>query len=146
MDQSKSLSLNKITSVKHFKYSSAAERNEWKKAYIEANDPTGYLFGEKWVEGGFEHWYRLSRTSAFKKVVPVWQEELEVKLQSIGVRALVMEAASGEKASGAAARWLASRGWIPKEDKRTKDSKRKAERAAEEIKQDFERLGLKAVK
>lgn len=133
----------KLESLRQYKYMSAEEQKFFRDAYVACGDPTGYVFAEKYVEGGYPKWKKLSKMSLLRKALASWQEILEVRLQSVGVSTLVNDAISGSKSASASAKWLASRGWIPKEDKRTKVEKDKAKKAQEEIQEDYKRLGLR---
>lgn len=125
----------KINGARAFQRANRAKKNFWKQEYLALEDPTGYAFAQAWVDGGWEIWKMLTARPEIKE----WQAELEVRLQSKGMRDM---AARGTLE---AARWLAERGWLPKEDKRTKEAKKRAEKAEEEFAADADRLGLERV-
>lgn len=80
-----------------------------KRLYLEEEDPTEYLFAEKYLLG-YQHWKRICENKALAKHVALWREELELKLRAMSVRAL-RDMAQSENGNFQAAKFLADRGW-----------------------------------
>jgi len=78
-----------------------------KKLYLAMEDPTEYEFASKYFLG-WKHWVRICENRILKNHIDEWREELEVKLRSRGVKALILSAEQGNHQS---AKWLADRGW-----------------------------------
>ena len=81
------------------------------KVYMKTADLTEYQFVMKTI-GSWKHWKRLCELKWFQPYVNSWREELEVKLRSEGIRAVIdnaMDVASGSSASSA--KWVAEKGW-----------------------------------
>jgi len=87
-----------------------------RQMYLSYEDPTEYSFALS-VLGSWDHWKRLRSQPFFREHYAAWQEELALKLQCKGVGLVAEEATSGSKSSASAAKWLAERGWIGKQDK-----------------------------
>lgn len=117
------------------------QKDFWRSKFIEYGDPQGYYFAEEFVKGGYRKWKKLQFAFYAKKEVGEWKETLEAKLQ-----AGAMIQIAKQKDSFQAQRWLAERGWAEKNDKRTKEAKKHAERVEDEVAGDMERLGLRRVK
>jgi len=100
-----------------------------RKVFLECEDPTEYVFAMQ-VFNSWEHWKKLRTQPFFKEHYASWKEELELRIQSKGVRLIALEAASGGKSSASSAKWLAERGWIGKQDK-GRPSKAKIQQAAQ---------------
>lgn len=78
-----------------------------KRLYLETEDPTEYEFAVKYL-CNWKHWQRICENKVLRKYVDEWREELEVRLRSRGVKAALIEAATG---NFQAAKWAADRGW-----------------------------------
>lgn len=78
-----------------------------KRLYLEAEDPTEYLFATTYLLG-WRHWQRLCENKALRRHIDEWRDELEVKLRSRGVMQAIKNAELG---GFQAAKWLADRGW-----------------------------------
>jgi hypothetical protein len=98
-----------------------------KRLYIEMADPTEYEFATTYLLG-WRHWQRIVENKAVKSHIDEWREELEMKLRSQGVKAIMQSAVDGNHQS---AKWLADRGW----DTRGAGRPSKAERESELKKQ-----------
>lgn len=115
-----------------------------RRLYIEAEDPTEYAFAQK-AFGSWRHWDRIRNLQWFRPHWEDWKTELDVRLRSQGVEALISEARAG---SVPAARYLAS-GEYKKAKKRgrptseevTGERKRMAAEQAD-LDEDAERIGL----
>ena len=99
-----------------------------RKRFVESNDPTGYTTAIEFL-GGYAHWENLLKSS-IKIEIEKWQNELDIKLRSIGLRNTICLA---KKGNFNAARFLAEKGW----DKRTTGRPTKAELEGR-LKQDAE--------
>ncbi len=118
-----------------------------KKIYLQIADPTEYKTAIELL-GYWDHWKKLLDCPWFMEHLDAWREELEIKLRSGAVKAMI-ETAQNEGSKGTnAAKWLADRGW--KESKRGRFSKQELERERKiaagvetSVQEDLERLGLR---
>lgn len=77
-----------------------------RKRFVESNDPTGYLISQEFL-GGYSHWDAICKSS-LRTEIEKWQDELEVKLRSIGLLNAINSAMSG---NFNASKFLAEKGW-----------------------------------
>jgi len=85
-----------------------------RRLFVACEDPTGYKFATTYLEN-FEHWLELQRSNKqLRNMIQGWQEELAVKLVSLGIGAQIEEVKANGKGAMAAARYLADEGWKPK--------------------------------
>lgn len=77
-----------------------------RKRFVEAEDPTGYIISQEFL-GGFSHWDAICKSS-MKAEIEKWQDELEVKLRSVGLMNAIKSAKAG---NFNAAKFLAEKGW-----------------------------------
>lgn len=133
--------MDKIQGAGEFKTFSRKTKDFYRQAYLDSNDPTGYLFAEEWVEDGYRKWMMLQDAFGVRAEVLEWKKTLEMKLQS----AAILSIAEQRGTSFQAAKWLADRGWQEKEDKRTKEHKKRAAEVNDHVAADMARLGLKVV-
>ena len=131
----------KIIGAHHFRTCNRDQKDFWRTRFLESNDPTGYVFAEAWIEDGYRKWREFVGAHGVKNEIQEWMDTLAVKLIASGILNIAVQRESFQ-----ASKWLADRGWMEKEDKRTKESKKKAEKAHEEIQEDMERLDLRLVK
>ena len=117
-----------------------------RELYLESNDPTEYEFAIA-AFGNWGHLQHLIKNCKwFRSHLHGWREELEVKIRSAAIRAL-METAIYEGGRGTtAAKYIAEKGWEKKRGRPSKEEveKQKKIEAAlmDEIHEDAERLGL----
>lgn len=78
-----------------------------KRFYIEEEDPTEYDFASKYLLG-WKHWQRMNANKLLRKHFDEWREELDYKLRSKGVKALLISANTGNYQ---AAKFFVDRGW-----------------------------------
>ena len=75
-----------------------------------------------------------------------WEEELEIKIRSEGIRALVHTATEEGAKGTTAARYLADKGWLSKRGRPSKEElageKKERTRIMDEITEDAKRLGI----
>lgn len=131
----------KIIGAHHFRTCNRDQKDFWRTHFIESNDPTGYIFAETWIEDGYRKWKTFVSSHGVKAEIQEWLDTLAVKLIAQGILNIATQRESFQ-----ASKWLADKGWMEKEDKRTKEAKNKTEKAHEEIQEDMARLGLKLVK
>lgn len=116
------------------------------KLYMETGDITEYRFATEHL-GGWEHWKGLAECSWMKAIVAKWRDELEVKIRSDQVRAVVDTAAGKSRESFQAQKYLldslrketGSKRGRPTKAEVTKAAKDLAEGASREA-EDFLRL------
>lgn len=99
-----------------------------RRIYITSKDPTEYEFAKQ-VFGSWEHWQKLKNSEFFKPFYSEWKEELEIVLQSEGIKALLAEVKNGGKSASTAARWLAEKGWLKTDDRGRPSNKKVKEEA-----------------
>jgi hypothetical protein len=131
----------KIKGIGDYRTAPRIQKDFWREKFLEAGEPTGYVFSEAWLEGGFREWNGFRSGYGVKNDLKEWHDTLAVKLQAQGILNIAKQRESFQ-----ASKWLADQGWLEKMDKRTKEAKKNAERAHEEIQNDMARLGLKLVK
>ena len=93
-----------------------------KKQYIEAGDPTEYIFANECLYN-WEHWQRMCRNKVISTHIDKWRDELHLSLVADGVISLMELAREGKHYQ--AAKWLADGGF--KKDERGRPSKEKIE-------------------
>lgn len=110
-----------------------------KRLYIEMEDPTEYLFAEKYLYG-WEHWLLLKNNKALYEEIERWQEELEVRVRAKGVHTLINMADKNFNA----AKWVADGQWTQKRGRPSKAEKaherKMRERAAMEAAEEAARI------
>lgn len=121
------------------------------RLYLEAADLTEYSFANTHLEN-WEHWTLLCDTLWFQPYITRWRTELELKLKSEALMALIEESKDGGKNSYNALRFIIEKGWIDKStepSRRGRPSKADIARAAAEevfssrqVDEDFKRLEL----
>ena len=77
-----------------------------RKRFVDSDDPTGYKISQEFL-GGYSHWDAICKSS-LQPEIEKWQEELEVKLRSIGLTHAINSAKTG---NFNAAKFLAEKGW-----------------------------------
>jgi hypothetical protein len=116
--------------------------SDWRKKYVEIADPTGYEAAMELL-GDWEHWLLLTKAPGFAAALKEWNEEVDVKLRSEGVKQLRKQAKL--PTGTAAAKVLAGI-----EGKKAKPKAEEPGESEKEIKRrtsdDARRLGLHAVK
>jgi hypothetical protein len=114
--------------------------SEWRQTYVDIADPTDYRAALVLI-GDWEHWqWLLSKCEAFAKHVAAWREEVYVKLASEGVAQLRKQAKTDKGA--AAARWLADKGFVPKNKGRPPKDKQHEVLDLGRVTSDLKRLGM----
>ncbi len=112
--------------------------------YIDEADPTGYSFALR-AFGSWEHFCVLRELQWFKAHFTKWEDELEVKMRSDGIKNLIEASKEGSRGVSAA-KYIAEKGW---EKKRGRPSKDEIERERkqqvlidDELQADAQRIGL----
>src|SRR5688500_10457046 len=75
-----------------------------RRLYMETSDPTEYQFASKYLYS-WDHWQRLLKSNLIAEEIEKWRMELEVKLRSDAVKAIL--AAEGFQAL----KWAADGNW-----------------------------------
>lgn len=103
-----------------------------KRLYLESLDPTEARFVEVAFDGNRRQWERIK---ASKSIAPFfikgsgrelawheeWARELEIKLRSKGIRAIIKEVEEDGRSAYSAAKWLAEGNWKPQRGRPSKD-------------------------
>lgn len=93
------------------------------RLYIEIADPTEYRFAVSCLDG-WDHWVELSSAGWFQPYVSRWRDELDIKLRSEALSAVIsVSKNSGHNAHFQANRYLLEGGWKPEDKKRGRPSK-----------------------
>jgi hypothetical protein len=98
-----------------------------KRLYLEHEDVTEYDFATTYLIS-WQHWQRLCNNKQVRKHIDEWRLELELKLRSAGLKAII-ESALDEDGGFQAQKYLADKGWEknsagrPKKDTSEHDAK-----------------------
>lgn len=82
--------------------------------YMESNDLTEYTFANDYFES-YEHWLAITKQDWFKPFLERFRRDLETKVRSTALRAIIRESQSGSKNAFTANKFLIERGWLDKE-------------------------------
>lgn len=82
---------------------------EWKKVYVESNDPTEYTAAMALV-GDWTHWQTVRNHNKLKPIFDNWQDELQMKLKSEAIKTLINQ--SMQPGGTAAAKFLSDKGYL----------------------------------
>ena len=101
--------------------------------YLSIQDPTEYAFATECFES-YEHWLILTKQEWFRPFLERFRRDLETRIRSKALKAIITESRSGSKNAFVANKYLLEKGWIEKE-KNTKGapSKLDIQNAAKEI-------------
>ena len=120
------------------------------KAYVESEDPTGYTVAMKLLDG-YRHWTILSQCKWFQTAKKLWDEEMDVRLSSKGIRKLQEFLEDGTPQQQlAASKYFADKEYRkdktatrgrPSKDQIAEEA-RKAATVDKELAADFERIRL----
>lgn len=98
-----------------------------KRLYLEHEDVHEYDFATTYLLG-WNHWKRMLGNKQIRKYIDEWREELDLKLRSAGMKAII-ESALDEDSGFQAQKYLADKGWEktgagrPKKDTSEQDKK-----------------------
>lgn len=95
-----------------------------KRLYLEMEDPTEYEFANEYFLG-WKHWMRICDNRILRTHILEWREELEIKLRSRAVKAMIKSADDGNYQ---ASKWLVDRGWNTRGAGRPSKSELEAEK------------------
>ena len=113
--------------------------------YMDTDDPTEYAFAMECFES-WAHFQHLTTLKWFQAYLFPWREELEVKMRSRAVRALMAVATTEGNKGTTAAKWVADKGWDKKRGRPSKEELVREQKVAMRIKgdvaDDAKRLGL----
>jgi hypothetical protein len=111
-----------------------------KRLFMEAGDPTEYIFAESYFEN-FEHWEIICEASWFAPYIAQWRKELVLKIKANALLNIQQEADEGGRNAFAANRFLLTNGWIEgPTTKRGRPSKTEVKEEARRIAEDHFRL------
>ena len=130
----------------------ALELKSLYRLYMDANDITEYDFANKYF-AHWDHWQTIANSNWFKDELAKWRKELEIRVVSDALKLIQMEAISESKYAYNANRYLADKGWLPKEKTPSKGAGRPSKASIQEeaarqiadlhdIEADLKRLGL----
>src|SRR5579859_6457695 len=112
------------------------------RLYMEADDPTEYLFATAHLDG-WDHWETLCQCTWFKPYIDRWRRELETKHRALALRNIKQLASDPtSKEYHQANKFLVNAGWL--EDTKRKNagrpSKAEVSKAAKEMAQEQKSL------
>jgi len=117
-----------------------------RKMYMEIADPEEYEVAIQ-VLGSWEHWLRLLENKKIMGYIQQYRDELEVKIRSCAVKAMVQTATLDGSKGTSAAKYIAEKGWSKR--KAGAPSKLEKERElkittkiSDEVEDDLKRLGI----
>jgi hypothetical protein len=85
------------------------------RLYLNTSDPTEYQFALSYLES-WDHWTQLCACNWFKPFISRWRQELEVKLKSEAIAAIIKDSRDSQsKTKFTANKFIVERGWEPKE-------------------------------
>ena len=83
------------------------------KLYMQEEDLTEYDFATKHLDS-WAHWQLLQSKEWFQEYITRWRTELEMKLRSEAMKAIIDEARVGGRNSYDAKKYILAKGWIDK--------------------------------
>lgn len=118
-----------------------------RQLYMECLDPTEQKFIDLVFNGDKYHWERIKNNDVIRTAIRYdeWEEELNIRLRSLGIHTVIQEVKTDGRNKFAAAKWLAEGQWKPQKRGRPSNEEKEA-RLKEEanlmqsIKEDLERL------
>ena len=93
------------------------------KAFVELGDPTGYKFTQEYLGGDMKHWEALVSAMWFQKALDCWVHELRLKLKTEALEKVKEHASGTGPQAYQAAKFLATEGWLSKDETRGRPSK-----------------------
>lgn len=115
-----------------------------KRLYLEIADPTEYKFATE-VFGNWNQWLAITNSGMLMEYITKWREELEIKLASLAINAMINTAITEGSKGTAAAKYVAERGWSQLSNKTKKEDKRIKQiedSISASVKDDLQRLGI----
>ena len=101
--------------------------------------------------GSWDHWCKLANDTIpdIKDTIKAWRDELDIKHQALGMKALIHASKDNDAKAVNAAKYLVEKGYISKRGRPSKaeiegEVKRSA-RSKKELNDDLERIGLKVI-
>ena len=120
-------------------------RDDWYPIFMAVQDPTEYETAMCLI-GNWDHYQAIRNHAKIKPIMDKWAKEMEVKMRSDSIRAMVRHSSAPNGA--AAAKWIAE-GTFMKRLMNTKADRIAEEEVREELADkvaaDMDRLGLKLV-
>jgi hypothetical protein len=81
--------------------------------YLEENDPTEYAFAASCFES-YEHWLTLTRQLWFQPFLSRFRRDLETRIRSKALKAIIAESKTSSKNAFLANKYLLEKGWKDK--------------------------------
>jgi hypothetical protein len=121
-----------------------------KMIYLSYDHIPGYEYDfAKDIFGTWDHWVKLCNISQLRTDIQDWRDELDIRIKSQSLKAMMMASRDNDAKGVNAAKYLAEKGY---EKKRGRPSKEEVSRetkiqsaANKELEADMERVGLKLV-
>lgn len=106
-----------------------------KRLYLDMEDVNEYEFATTHLLG-WQHWKRMCDNKQIAKHIEEWRYELELKLRSRAIKAVVSKMSAEQGIN--AAKWIAEKGWDKKSVGRpSKQEEAREKRLQEELDVDF---------
>ena len=83
-----------------------------KKLYLEAEDPTEYLFATEYLLG-WPHMVKMRGNKKLAAMFDEWQVESEVRLRALGIKGII-DLSMSDGGSYQASKFVAEGGWVKK--------------------------------
>jgi hypothetical protein len=103
--------------------------------YLETSDPTEYAFATECFES-YEHWLTLSKQAWFQPFLSRFRRDLETRIRSKALKAIITESKSGSKNAFLANKYLLEKGWKDKLNNKGRPSNIDIANAAKDIAED----------
>jgi hypothetical protein len=101
--------------------------------------------------GSWDHWCKLANDTIpdIKDTIKAWRDELDIKHQALGMKALIHASKDNDAKAVNAAKYLVEKGYISKRGRPSKaeieGEVRRSARSKKELNDDLERIGLKVI-
>lgn len=100
-----------------------------KEMYLQTRDPTEYSMAMELLNS-WEHWKVLSSCDWFLEILTKWRDELEIMMRSEALKTLIEVSHSSGREAASAAKYIAEKGWAPKESGRGRPTKGEVQKNA----------------
>ena len=112
-------------------------QEEWYEVFMRLKDPTGYAFAREMFESwdDYQIFYKNSKT--FRDLLDKWKDELNIRLRSEMIQALVEDATENGKTASSSAKYVLEK--LVENEEEEKKAKRKKQEEQEKKKQQMDK-------